>query len=439
MLKKKLFEVFGIGVGNSTAAYVDRGDLDEKFRESLAANRHVSVHGGSKQGKTWLRKRSLNAAEAIVVQCTITSTAASVLEESLSQLGVRASLSRTETGTLGGHIDLTATASGKVGMPLLAKAAAEVGLDMGMTGERAVEIHEQILGETVANLHWVAASINASAKRLVLEDFHYLPEPEQRVFASWMKALGEYGCHVVIIGVWAQSHLLTYFNGDLDGRVDDIHLKWEDSELRAVLNRGADALQIELTDAIVNAIIADAYGNVGLVHRLAQSLLKLEGVDNLPRGTVIDVSNNLTAARSAVAEEMSGRFDTFASNFVGGMRRMPEGLVVYLHLLRAITASDDDSLLGQGVDSRALLSSIGNDGIRLSDLTQALERIDRLQVKIEIAPPVLTYHRPGKRVQLVDRSFLFYRKYGSQSWPWDEGEEIQNDLAGATPLDIFAE
>jgi hypothetical protein len=340
---------------------------------------------------------------------------------------------------LGGHIDLTATASGKVGLPLLAKAAAEIGLDMGMTGERAVETQERILGETVANLHWVAASINASGKQLVLEDFHYLSEPEQKIFASWMKALGEYGCHVVIIGVWAQSHLLTYFNGDLDGRVDDIHLKWEDDELRTVLNRGAAALHIELTDALISGIIADSYGNVGLVHRLARSLLKLEGVDDLPRGTVIDVSNKLTEARSAVADEMSGRFDTFASSFVGGMRRMPEGLVVYLHLLRAITASDDDSLVGQGIDSRALLSSINNEGIRLSDLTQALERIERLQVKIEISPPVLTYHRAGKRVQLVDRSFLFYRKYGAQSWPWDEEDEIQNDLAGATPLDIFAD
>lgn len=437
--KKKLVEVFGIGVGDSTPAYVDRGALDEKFRESLAASRHVSVHGGSKQGKTWLRKRSLNSDKSIVVQCTITSTAALVLEEALSQLGVRASLSRTETGTLGGHIDLTATASGKIGLPLLTKAAAELGLDMGMTGEREVETQEQILGETVANLHWVAASINVSGKQLVLEDFHYLPEPEQKIFASWMKALGEYGCHVVIIGVWAQSHLLTYFNGDLDGRVDDIHLKWEDDELRTVLKRGADALKIELTKALVDAIIADSYGNVGLVHRLAQNLLKLESVDNLAPGAVIDVSNKLTAARSAVADEMSGRFDTFASNFVGGMRRMPEGLVVYLHLLRAITASDDEKLVGQGVDSRDLLSSIDNDGIRLSDLTQALERIDRLQVKIEISPPVLTYHRPGKRVQLVDRSFLFYRRYGAQSWPWDEEEEIQNDLAGATPLDIFAD
>ncbi|WP_040168227.1 hypothetical protein [Microbacterium gorillae] len=437
MTKKKLVEVFGIGVGSSTPAYVDRGALDEKFRDSLAANRHVSVHGGSKQGKTWLRKRSLDPSEAVVVQCTITSTAASVLEEALSQLGVRATLSRTETGNLGGHIDVSATATGKAGLPFLAKASAELGIEVGLTGERGFEEQEKVLGQTVANLHWVAASINASSKQLVLEDFHYLPEPEQRIFASWMKALGEYGCHAVIIGVWAQSHLLTYFNGDLDGRVDDIHLKWEDDELRTVLRRGATALEIKFTNALVDAIVADAYGNVGLVHRLALSLLKLEKVDELPAWTLVDVSDKLTVARAAVADQMSGRFDTFASNFVGGMRRMSEGLVVYLHLLRAITASDDASLVGQGVDARTLLANIGSDGIRLSDLTQALERIDRLQVKIDISPPVLTYHRAGKRVQLVDRSFLFYRRYGNPTWPWDDDEDIQNDLSGAAPLDIF--
>lgn len=433
---KKLAEVFGIGVGNATPAYVDRGDFDESFQQSLAASRHVSVHGGSKQGKTWLRKRALDPTQAIVVQCTITSTATSVLEEALSRVGVRASLTRTVTGTLGGHLDVSATAEGKIGLPILAKAAVEVGAEIGFEGEHSVESQQRVLGETVANLHWVAAGMNASGRKLVLEDFHYLPEPEQKIFASWMKALGEYGCHIVVIGVWAQSHLLTYFNGDLEGRVDDFHLTWEDTELRKVLSQGADALDIKLTTELIDEIVSDAYENVGLVHRLAYNLLKLEKVDSLPTGAVIDVNENLTKARASVADEMSGRFDTFAANFVGGMRRMPTGLVVYLHLLRAITASADDDLLGAGIDSRQLLSSINNDGIRLSDLTQALERIDRLQVKIEVTPPVLTYHRAGKRVQLVDRSFLFYRKYGTQNWPWDDGDVIENDLASSSPLDL---
>lgn len=434
---KSLDQVFGIGVGNSTPAYVDRGALDKKFQKGLKSAKHVSVHGGSKQGKTWLRKRGLDPKKSVVVQCTITSTAASVLEEALSQLGVQASLTRTVTGNLAGNIDVDATLKGKVGVPLLTKAAAEVSADIGIEFGKEIETQHQILGQTVANLHWVAASINASNRKLVLEDFHYLQEPEQRIFASWMKALGEYGCHVLIIGVWAQSHLLTYYNGDLEGRVTDIHLEWKDDELKKVLTQGATALKVQLSDQLIDQIVADSYGNVGLVHRVAERLLELHDVDSLSRGALIEVDEELNNARRSVAEEMSGRFETFASNFVRGMRRMPEGLVVYLHLLKAVTNSSDESLLGEGVESSALLATLQSDGIRQSDLSQALERVDRLQVKIDISPPVLTYHRTGKRVQIVDRSFLFYRKYGSQAWPWDEAESIDNDLAENIPLDLF--
>lgn len=79
-----LDEVFGIGVGVNTPAYVDRGKLDEQFTASLQASRHVSVHGGSKQGKTWLRRRGLKLEDSIIVQSTVSSTAESILEEALS-------------------------------------------------------------------------------------------------------------------------------------------------------------------------------------------------------------------------------------------------------------------------------------------------------------------------------------------------------------------
>ncbi|WP_404562227.1 hypothetical protein [Curtobacterium sp. AB7] len=433
-------EVFGIGVGNQTPAYVDRGKLDKKFQDGLNANRHVSVHGGSKQGKTWLRKRGLAFEESLIVQSTITSTAESLLEEALSQLGVTARLSRTTAGALSGEVQITAAAKAALGIPLIGKGEATGQLAAKGAGERSSELEEQFLAQTVANLNWVAEAINRSGKRFVIEDFHYLPEDQQHVFAYWMKALGEYGCHLVVIGVWAQSHLLTYFNGDLDGRVDDIHLSWSDENLTEVLQRGSAALRVEFTSELIDAIVKDAYGNVGLVHRLAAQICAINDVDNLPDGAVIGVDSSLTEARRSVAEQMAGRFETFAANFVRGMRRMPEGLVVYLHLLRAFTASDDVSLLGDGIDSRELLASIKADGqgIRGSDLTQALERVDQLQVKIKVSPPVLTYHRVGKRVQLVDRSFLFFRKYGEHTWPWDDPDEtIQNDLAESTPLDIF--
>jgi hypothetical protein len=52
-----------------------------------------------------------------------------------------------------------------------------------------------------------------SGKRLVLEDFHYLSEAAQKDLAFLLKAMGEYGLFVIVVGVWPKDHLLTYYNG----------------------------------------------------------------------------------------------------------------------------------------------------------------------------------------------------------------------------------
>ncbi|WP_210506254.1 hypothetical protein [Naasia sp. SYSU D00057] len=430
----KVADVYGIGVPVTSPAYVDRGRLDDAFARALETNRHISVHGGSKQGKSWLREKGLAIDDMLVVQATTTATAASVLEEALGALGITAQLTRTGTGALKGTLDLNANLD--VGKVL---ARFKVGAKASGTASKEVQITEEFIGQSTGNLRWVATILAASGLRLVVEDFHYLKESEQEVFASWMKALGEYGLFVIIMGVWAQSHLLTYFNGDLEGRIEDFHLQWTEPELRQVLQNGEEPLNITFSQPLADALIADAYGNVGLLHRLVERLLIAEGIDDRREHVVLEVGESLTQARAEVADQMRGRFETFASNFVGGMRRMREGLVVYRHLLRAYTSLPDEQLLSRGVESREVLTAIGDSGIRASDLTQALERVDRLQVKIKIRPPVLTYHRAGKRVQLIDRSFLFFRKYGGATWPWDEPDEITNDLAGDQPLDFFDE
>ena len=88
-----------------------------------------------------------------------------------------------------------------------------------------------------------------------------------------------------------------------------------------------------------------------------------------------------------------------------------------------------------GIDSRELLKRIQtadpDASIRQSDLTQALDRVDRLQVKIGVQPLVLTYNRDRRRLFLADRSFLFYRQYGSPTWPWEKDETLLAALNSA--------
>jgi hypothetical protein len=148
----------------------------------------------------------------------------------------------------------------------LFKARAEAG-----GGTKSSSSFEEVLkptGRSLGDLSWVCQAILDSRKRLVLEDFHYISESVQQDLAFKLKAMGEYGLFLIIIGVWAKDHLLNYFNGDLDGRITDIHLKWSISELREVLSLGAHALNIEFSQVITEYLINDASGNVGLLQRL---------------------------------------------------------------------------------------------------------------------------------------------------------------------------
>lgn len=434
MTKLKLEQVFGIATQVNSASYVNRGGLDEKLAYYLRTQRHIAIHGDSKQGKSWLRANLLAADATLVIQCQPESTPEVVLREALGQLDVRVELRRTGTTQIEGQLDLSA--SGQLGNLLVGKVEAEAQAAGGASKEQAID--QEPIGTTMADLSWVARILKASEKRLVLEDFHYVSEENRKIFSFILKALGDYGVNVILVGIWPEDHLLTYYNGNLDGRVEDLRLVWIDDDLAAVLSKGSDALNIAMSDDLVAALVADAHGNVGLVQRLAEQVCVNAGIsERQDERVLIDVGDGLDAARVAVSEGMKARYDAFADDFVRGMKRMKEGLAVYKHLLRAFTASSTQDLI-EGIDSSDLLERIQNSHpdppIRGSDLTQALDRVDRLQAKIGVQPPVLTYNHDRRRLFLADRSFLFYRQHGEPTWPWEKDDTLMS-LIEAAPDD----
>jgi hypothetical protein len=431
----RLKDVFGIANEVSYVSYVDRGGLDDQFRYLLGVDRHIAIHGDSKQGKSWLRRSLLDSDRTIAVQCQPDTLPESIFAQALGHLGVSADLKRTGRTSLHGELDFTA--GGEIGLPLLAKAKLEVEGAGGV--ERETESESQPVGRTPGDLMWVATTLHASEKRLVVEDFHYVSDECRESFAFLLKALGDYGVYVILVGIWPDESLLTYINGDLDGRIENLHLMWDADELGQVLRKGAAALNVEMADELRSQLVEDAYGNVGLLQRLAEQACLAAGVreDTTGKPTRIE-SHTLDPARRAISRQMRPRFQKFADDFVRGMKRMPpgQGLMVYKHLLRAFTDATAAELLA-GIDSRELLRRVqaSEDGARIrpSDLTQALERVAALQVKLNISPLVLTYERQRRKLFLADRSFLFYREHGSPIWPWQDDEAMDAALASAEP------
>ena len=143
-------------------------------------------------------------------------------QQEVGELGIRAELKQTGTSHLEGTLDLSG--GGELGNIIVGK----LKLDASGSGTKSSDktTETEPIGTTPADLSGVARILDASEKKLVIEDFHYVTEENRRSFAFLLKALGDYGVHVILVGVWPEDHLLTYYNGDLDGRVEDLYLEW---------------------------------------------------------------------------------------------------------------------------------------------------------------------------------------------------------------------
>ena len=420
--KLKLSEVFGVSTDIPQYTYVDRQNLDEKFEHYLGSQKHIVIHGASKQGKTCLRKKNTNLTNSIVVQCLPSMQSADELWASaLHQMGIKEIVTvtaekKSETA-LGGGLD------SKVSALIFGSVSAKV--DASVTDSEN-EVREEEAIRAQSNLPRLAESLRSSNIHLTLEDFHYLPEVVRKEVAFGLKALYEEKAYVIIIGIWSEQNLITYYNGDLTGRIEEFDLVWNGAELGDVLAKGEGALNIEFAPGLKSQMIEACFGNVGLLQRLAEKICLEEGIfETQPEKKVISNVGSLKSAKDHIIKDTRQRYIRIAAAFREGLKT-GSILHLYARVYNEIIRAADDELIDSGISVSDLLTRIQKAAkvqIRASDLTQVLDRIEKLQASRHITPLLISYSKSVKKVFLNDREFLFYRKFSG-----DNPEDITIDI-----------
>jgi hypothetical protein len=405
-------DVFGITTEVRDGAYVDRGGLDEKIERILDRDLHVALRGSSKAGKSWLRQRVLP--DAIVVQCRYNHTVVDLYRLALSELGITLKVSSTSTRGFEG----TVSADTEFGVGLIAKVRVALGLKASsaetMTSEPAVAM--------VNDLQVIADLIKLSGRRLVIEDFHYLPVTERKWLASDLKALWEHGLYVVIIGIWSQNNMILNFNPDLTGRVKEVSIAWSAAELQDVIERGAAMLNLRFDSTIVDRLVLDCYGNVGILQSLTLEMLDEMGIYEGPDAEMyINDGDALDYAAMTYSDQLVPVFQTFAANVSSGIRRRNNTTAIYAHAMAAVLEQEDEALLrGVPLDAIYQVAHARQDRIQKGNLKLALANFEALQVDDEERGLVLAYNPTNSEVTVVNRDLLFYRKYQTVAWPWED-------------------
>lgn len=407
---REVSEVFGISTEVSEYSYVNRSELDDKLKNFLRTNYHIVIKGDSKTGKSWLRQRILD--NPVIVQCRLNMNLSDIYKAALSALGIKLTISQQTENSFSGEI----SASTDVGLGVLAKVRAKLGMQ---STHKSTE--EKIdLTQGVDNLKYVSELINASGRRLVIEDFHYLNEKTREELAYDLKTMWDYKCYAVIIGVWAEDNLLLRLNKDLLARTREVPIRWSDDDLRKILDKGSTALNLELGSEVKSELISISYGNAGILQRLTQDALMEAGFleSSWERRRIFD-TDCVESAALFYAEELNTVYQDFAKKVSRGIRARKNSTGIYAHALAVVLELEDEQLKsGVPVEDIYAVAHRREPRIQSGNLKSALEKIEKLQVDENGQGLVLAF--ANDKVRLVDYQLLLYRRYSTVKWPWED-------------------
>jgi len=315
---------------------------------------------------------------------------------------------------------LKGTVEGQVaaGNELIGKVSAKLGLDA--TGELATKSIP--MGRNINDLRFIAQLIVESGRRLIIEDVHYLSHEQREILAFDLKAMWDFGCFVTIVGVWGDANMFVRLNTELSGRVEELSIEWGPDDLREIINNGSRALGIVFCREIQNQAIIDAFGNAGLLQRLIlRTLDEAKIYEQQPPTRNLSNIQWYESAAMFVADQLNGVYIKFGDRVATGIRTRQDATGIYAHAMAAIIAADDSMhMTGIPVDYIFSISHARQPRIQKSNLKSVLSKIDSLQVDKDGRGLVITYDSDEECVLNVDRQLLFYRKYLTVAWPWEE-------------------
>lgn len=396
-----LDDVFGMS-RDIPKNYVSREYVDEELETNILRDKHIVIYGSSKQGKTCLRKKCIDEDNQIVIQCNNRWSLEEIHSAILKKAGYK--ITRSEKKSISGTQKIVAKL--RTG---LFDGGSESQISMRRERvEEGLELDPEDVNDIIEALDGIGFD-----KHIVLEDFHYLPEVTQTDFAVALKAFHEASyLNFIVVGVWLEENRLIVKNGDLTGRVISVNAdRWKEEELREVIQKGEDLLNISFDDNFRDEVIENCFNSVYMVQEACQiACAKDRTLSTQSEETVVGESLSGEEAIGEVIDTQRARYRSFLENFSSGFQQTE--LEMYRWLLYPIlTASPEE--LEDGLVYRHLRENIESqhpqgNGLNPGNLTQSLKSTTSLQADLDIKPFILDYDETNKRLSIVDRGFLIW-------------------------------
>lgn len=406
-----LSDVFG--VSNSVVkSYVERTQVDNKIKIAIASDRQIIVYGASKQGKTALVSKHINYNDSIVVRLTPNTEIADIYHSILRQSGILLKTSYTEGTGSSAKSEIKA----KIKAAIALFGSGEIAASGGISSSRN---SQQTFEEIPFNLD-LAQDVGELLRKvklkkfIILENFHYLSEDQQKTFSYDLRTYQEIGIRFIVLGVWKEKDRMTQYNGDLLDRVEEVSVEpWDDEDFKKIAIKGSEYLNISFSNKIIEDAIQSSFGSVGVFQELLKEICIEAGVLDDTGGAVkIDNPIFLKKAIKTKTVAYSGRHQRALESIAAGLGATTLMLPYYLVI---VLLSNGYDFINGGMSRELLEQKItkihpSKDEVKTSNITAFLNSLAELQHKKDIKPPILGYDSNIRLLQVVDSTFNFFMK-----------------------------
>lgn len=432
----KTADVFGVK-SKLIASYVERIEVDNKFKEAIIDGNEVIVYGSSKQGKTSLILKHLIEDDFVKVECSPQTQTIDIYKSILRQMNITFHESEVKDSSLehGGKV----AANFKVNIPFFADAS--IGGDVADKAITKTSIKEVSIEYNLALAQDVSELLKKIhfKKYIVLENFHYLPQEVQEALAFDLRTFQDHHIIFIILGIWREANRLIQFNGDLLDRVTEIPVEpWSADDFRKVIRKGAQLLNVDFSE-IEDKLIEESFDSIGVVQEIAKLCCQYADVYETTEKRRILKEQHLQQALKQKALDYGTRHIRNFEAFVDVIRKTSNqsgkpSLALPYYFIRLLLNHRFEEI-ERGLSRATLLEEIRKihhrpDDVRSGDLGAFLHNISQHQITKKIQPPFVDYDRGGKILKIIDSSMYFFLKNCDR-------EEILADIPN--PLNVLEE
>jgi len=406
-------EVFGVS-NDMIATYIERPDVDDLFVKGLEKNKHLVIYGASKQGKTALTQKHLEEQDYIKVNCSPASTIQDLYNSIVRQLNIEILESKEVSQEVGGEIKGGIKA--KIKIPFLgsgeANAEAKGTSNSGNKESFKVVDYNLFLAQDLSEL---LRAIDFD-KRIIVENFHYLTEENQKLLAIDLRIFDDYKIQFIVLGIWREKNRLIQFNGDLVDRLIEIPVEpWEKEHLEAIINEGLPILNVSF-DNVFDKLVETCFDSVGVFQELCKEACYAAGVKQTKPDTVNITSEHIEKAIEQKLGDYSSRHIRCLEAFVEQKAKSSDEIPLYIpYYFIKILFNEDFKEITTGLKRRTIQDKIKEihhrpSDVRPSDMGYFLQTLVATQIKKSISPPIFDYDIGTSSVKVIDSTFYFFLK-----------------------------